>query len=173
MTLTAATGVVSPPYAGSGALTWDNAITFSGALTFSGAVTHSSTNTFSGAVDINNTVDIDATTTSTNPIVDIAQAGTGIGMNIDVADGGTNAALSIDHNETNGAAVGIALDVASTGATAFAFDITGIATDAGIVITDTQTDIAIDTVAGVLRVQYDDGAGAETGYIPILSTLTN
>ena len=143
-------------------------------------------------IDINNTGDPpvgveidDEATGNTNAVFKIASKRTGtvsqvmcegdaaVGMEIDVANGGTQTALLIDHNETDGNAVGVKIDVASTGAAAFAFDLAGIATNAGIVITSTQTDIGIDTVAGVIRVQYNAGGGAATGYIPIMSTHTN
>jgi hypothetical protein len=84
----------------------------------------------------------------------------------DVANGTTTAAIVVDHNETDGAAIGMHIDVASTGTEAFAFKFTGIATNTGILQTDSVGTEA-NSVAAVLRVQ----GGSTTYYIPLMSTL--
>lgn len=130
-------------------------------------ITADTTVALSGAVTSDSTVAMSATTT--NHVLAIAQAGTGKGATISVADGSTTSGLEIDHNETNGAAVGMKIDVASTGATAFAFHITGSATNTGIIQTAVQTDAAIDTMAAAIRITN----GTTTYYIPCLTTFTN
>ncbi len=147
-------------------ITVNDTLTVNGNISFGDASTDTLTvtglSTFSAAVDINSTVDVAHTGTSTTDA-----------LAVHVADGGTGSVISLDHNETNGNAVGLGMNVASTGASAFAFDITGIATNSGIIQTNSvTTDMAIDNAAGVIRIQYNDGSGAATGYIPIISTFT-
>ncbi len=87
-------------------------------------------------------------------------------MEIDVADGGTGTALYVDHNETDGAAVGIHVDVASTSASAFVMKVTGIATNSGVFQTNGIGTTA-DSVAAVFVVQ----GGSTTYYLPLMSTF--
>jgi hypothetical protein len=89
-------------------------------------------------------------------------------VEITVADGSTGTAMSIDMNETDGNAIGLHIDVASTGANAFAIKVTGIATNAGVLQTSVSTDCAIDNCTAVIRIQ----GGSSTYYIPCLSTFT-
>lgn len=123
----------------------------------------------------------DESTGNTNAVVKVASLRTGNlllisaegastnAAQIDTADGMTGTALYINHNETDGAAVGLHIDVASTGATAFAMKVTGIATDSGVFQTNAVgTDAAIDNMTGTLRVQ----CGSTTYYLPLLSTFT-
>ena len=112
---------------------------------------------------------VDSTRTGSLVLIDntAANATDGI-VEIQVINGSTGSALLVDHNETDGNAVGIHVDVASTVANAFAFKVTGIATNAGIFQTNVSTDCAIDNCTGVIRIQ----SGSSTYYVPCLNTFT-
>jgi len=126
----------------------------------------------------------DQSTGNTNTAVTIASARTGTvmdilaegaasyGMEIDCANGNIGAGLYIDHNETDGAAVGMEINVASTSTnTAFAFHITGGATNAGVLHTGSvATDCAVDTVKAAIAVKV--GAESTVYYIPLIDAIT-
>lgn len=125
-------------------------------------------------------IDDEATSSSGNAFK-IASARTGtvsqllvegvasVGQEFDTADGMTGVAVLIDHNETDGASVGLHIDVASTGTDAFVLKFTGSATNSGAVQTGSiGTDAAIDNMTAAIRVQV----GSTTYYIPLLSTRT-
>lgn len=121
-----------------------------------------------------NTTAVQIASVRTGAIVSIEAAGDCTkALAVSIADGGTQTALDIDHNETNGNAVGIKIDVLSNGTSAFAFDLVGVATNAGIVQTNgVSTNGFINDGVAAIRVQYKSGAGgAATGYIPIVSTF--
>lgn len=140
-------------------------------------------------VDQNNTGDPgiafeidDEATGATNLLVDIKSARTGAlakiaaegaatnVLELEAADGSTGTGLLIDHNETDGAATGLHVDVASTSTnSAFIMRVTGGATNAGAVITDSvSTDAAIDNVKRVFTVKVADEATVY--YVPLLDT---
>ena len=89
-------------------VTVNDTLTVNGNLTFGDASTDTLTvtglSTFSEAMDVNATIDVDATTTSTNPVVDIANAGTGQGLRLDL-------------NNTVDPGIGLEIDDEATGNT--------------------------------------------------------
>lgn len=87
-----------------------------------------------------------------------------------VDDGDTGVGLTIDHNETNGAATGIHVDVASTGTQAFVMQVTGTATNTGVFQTN-GVGTEANSVAAVWRVVGTIGTTSTTYYIPLMSTL--
>jgi len=139
-------------------------------------------------IDQNNTgsagaaLEIDDESTGSNLLIDIKSARTGAlakiaaegaatnVLELEAADGSTGTALLIDHNETDGAAVGIHVDIASTSTnSAFILHVSGGATNAGAVITSgVSTDCAIDNVKRVFTVKV--GNESTVYYVPLLDT---
>jgi len=126
----------------------------------------------------------DEATGNSNLLVDIKSARTGAlakitaegaatnVLELEAADGSTGTGLLIDHNETDGAATGIHVDIASTSTdSAFIMQVTGGATNAGAVITSgVATDCAIDNVKRVFTVKV--GTESTVYYVPLLDTYT-
>jgi len=135
-------------------------------------------------LDANNTgsagivLEIDDEATGNTDAVTIASARTGNvvsifsegaavnALEVDTLNGNIGTGIYIDHNETDGAAVGLHIDVASTGATAFAVKVTGIATNSGVFQTN-GIGTEANSVTAVFRVQ----GGSTTYYIPLMSTF--